>query len=72
MSLSNDAITAMANFIQQHDNFLLITHDRPDGDALGSLLALSRSLNRHGKKATPILTADLPERYQFLQADEPL
>lgn len=72
MSLSNDAIAAMANFIQQHDRFLLITHDRPDGDALGSLFALSRSLNRHGKKATPILTANLPERYQFLQANEAL
>jgi phosphoesterase RecJ-like protein len=71
MSLTNEAITAMADFIHQHEKFLIITHDRPDGDALGSLFALSRSLNQHGKKATPILTADLPERYQFLQTDEP-
>ena len=72
MSISHQALAAMADFIRQHENFLLITHDRPDGDALGSLLAMARTLNWHGKKATPILTANLPERYQFLETDETL
>jgi phosphoesterase RecJ-like protein len=70
MSISQQALETMAKFVREHENFLIITHDRPDGDALGSLLAMSRALNRHGKKATPILTADLPERYQFLAAND--
>ena len=32
--------------LRQHDKFLLTTHERPDGDAVGSLGALDASVDR--------------------------
>ena len=40
-----------------HDRFILTTHRRPDGDAIGSVLALGRFLQKQGKTVT-MLTAD--------------
>ncbi len=36
-------------FIRSHDRFLVMTHVRPDGDALGSELALADALRALGK-----------------------
>lgn len=38
-------------WLLERDNFLLLTHVRPDGDTLGSASALCRSLNKAGKAA---------------------
>jgi phosphoesterase RecJ-like protein len=53
--------------IQQRDAFLLTSHARPDGDAVGSLLALHQILTQLGKKthvvmsdAVPLIYAPLP------------
>lgn len=40
-----------------HDRFVLTTHRRPDGDAIGSVLALGRFLEKKGKSVY-VLTAD--------------
>ena len=40
-----------AHFLRGRDDFLLITHDRPDGDTIGSAAALCRGLRQLGKKA---------------------
>jgi phosphoesterase RecJ-like protein len=44
----------------------VISHERPDGDAVGSLLALSLALARAGKQVAPVLGDGLPGRYRFL------
>lgn len=44
----------------------VVSHVRPDGDAIGSLLALALSLQQLGKRATPVLADGLPSRYGFL------
>lgn len=44
----------------------VVTHVRPDGDAIGSLLALSLCLQHQGKQVTPVLADGLPSRYAFL------
>ena len=44
----------------------VISHERPDGDAVGSLLALSLALARAGKQVAPVLGEGLPGRYRFL------
>ena len=46
------------------------THERPDGDAIGSLLAMVLSLQRAGKRATPVLAGGLPSRFRFLPGSE--
>ncbi len=46
------------------------THERPDGDAIGSMLAMVLSLQRAGKRATPVLDGGLPSRFRFLPGSE--
>ncbi len=49
------------SLLRTHDRFLLTTHTRPDGDALGSQIALGRFLEKQGKQVT-LLNCDLANR----------
>jgi phosphoesterase RecJ-like protein len=52
--------------------FLLTTHERPDGDAVGSLAAMQRVLAALGKDALAFLAADefpLPYEYRFIELE---
>ena len=40
-----------ADFLQSHDNYLILSHRRPDGDTVGSCAALCRGLRALGKQA---------------------
>ena len=40
-----------AQFLRQHDHYVILTHRRPDGDTLGSAAALCRLLRALGKTA---------------------
>ena len=53
------------------DSVLLVTHLRPDGDALGSTFGLRAFLRAQGKKADVLLTDGMPHRYLRLYR-EPL
>lgn len=48
----------------------VLTHERPDGDAVGSMLALTLGLQRAGRKAVPVLAEGLPGRFRFLPGAE--
>jgi phosphoesterase RecJ-like protein len=65
-------VGAVADAIREHDRFLLITHENPDGDALGSTLALKLALDRLGKDAVMYLygEAPLPAEYGFMPLDD--
>jgi phosphoesterase RecJ-like protein len=59
--------------IKGADRFLLTTHENPDGDALGSLLATHRILEALGKDSVMFLAAKefpLPVEYRFLPLEE--
>ena len=60
-----DAVVAA---IRGHERFLVTTHENPDGDALGSLLAMHLALERFGKDSVMYLLgqAPLPGEYRFL------
>lgn len=49
-----------------HDNIVLTTHVNPDGDALGSELALASWLRTNGRKVSIINTSATPAVYRFL------
>jgi phosphoesterase RecJ-like protein len=56
--------------LRGHERFLLTTHERPDGDAVGSLAAMQRVLAALGKDALAFLAADefpLPYEYRFIE-----
>jgi bifunctional oligoribonuclease and PAP phosphatase NrnA len=52
---------------------LLVTHEHPDGDALGSLVAMHEILRALGKDSVPFIDADelpLPYEYRFFALDD--
>ena len=49
---------------------LVVTHARPDGDALGSLAALCGAARAAGKQTATLVPGDVPERYDFLLAGD--
>ncbi len=53
-------------FVARHSRFLIMTHVRPDGDALGSELALAAGLRKKGKSARVVVASNLGPRYEFL------
>src|SRR5271163_4956007 len=52
--------------IEQRDRFLLTSHARPDGDAVGSALACCQVLRSMGKEADVVLHDGVPRIYQPL------
>jgi phosphoesterase RecJ-like protein len=64
---TND-LAAVVAAIRSHDRFLVTTHENPDGDALGSLLATKLALRQLGKDAVMTLYGDapLPGEYAFM------
>jgi len=64
-------VEAVADAIRSHDRFLLVTHENPDGDALGSILALKLALDQLGKDSVMYLYGDapLPTEYSFMPLD---
>src|SRR5207249_1166346 len=55
--------------VRRHQRFLLTTHVRPDGDGLGSMLALAETLEAQGKQTRLVVASTLPPRYAFLDPD---
>jgi phosphoesterase RecJ-like protein len=53
-------------FVRRHHRFLLTTHVRPDGDGLGSMLALGEALEGEGKAVQLAIASNFPHRYAFL------
>jgi phosphoesterase RecJ-like protein len=52
--------------VRRHQRFVLTTHVRPDGDGLGSMLALAEVLEKQGKSTRLTVASFLPPRYDFL------
>ncbi len=59
----------VAAAIRGHDRFLVTTHENPDGDALGSLLAMTLALRELGKDAEMYLYGEvpIPNEYEFME-----
>ncbi len=59
---------AVVEALRAHDRLLVTSHESPDGDALGSLLAMHLALEQLGKDSVMTLTstAPLPAEYAFL------
>src|SRR3954454_16673846 len=53
-------VAQVADAIRSHDRFLLITHENPDGDALGSILATKLALDQLAKDSVMYLYGDAP------------
>ncbi|MGE4353627.1 MAG: bifunctional oligoribonuclease/PAP phosphatase NrnA [Oscillospiraceae bacterium] len=61
--------TQCAEFLREHDNYLLMTHRRPDGDTLGSASALCLILRRLGKRAYLMANPEITPKYADFVSD---
>ncbi|HEA47070.1 MAG TPA: bifunctional oligoribonuclease/PAP phosphatase NrnA [bacterium] len=65
-----DELREIAKVIKKNKNFFITSHIRPDGDSIGSQLALKRILERLGKEVTIANHDSVPEIYDFLPGIE--
>jgi phosphoesterase RecJ-like protein len=52
--------------LRSRDNFLIATHINPDGDAIGSSVALAMALEQIGKKVALLDKHTIPHQYFFM------
>lgn len=63
-------IDAVVDMLRSSERHVLVTHEYPDGDALGTTLALAHALKSLGKQVTLICVDDIPLPFQFLPGIE--
>jgi len=56
--------------LQDHDRFVITTHKRPDGDAIGSQLALGKFLNYLGKEVLLFNSDPVPPTLDWINGSE--
>lgn len=66
---TNASLQAIAERIKRSRSLVCLTHSKPDGDAIGSTLALARAAERAGVQATVVYLAPFPPRFQPLIKD---
>ena len=62
----NASFEQIGDVLRAHDSFVILSHVRPDGDAIGSQIALGSSLMAMGKSVRLINEDGLPENLAFL------
>ena len=58
-----------ADLLRDNDEFIILTHDHPDGDTLGAGFALCRALLKMGKFASVMNATEIPKKYDYLYKD---
>ena len=64
------SLSDIGKIILEANKILLITHYRPDGDAIGSSIALASSLSRLGKEVLCLNRDETPNYLRFLENEE--
>jgi len=59
-------VSEVLKAIEQHDDFVLTSHARPDGDAIGSALGCVQIMQAMGKRAEVVLSDGVPHIYRGL------
>ena len=60
----------LADLFRRHDSFAVIAHVHPDGDAIGSTLALGEALKQMGKKVVMMNEDGVPSNLAFMPGVE--
>lgn len=66
MSAARSTFEEIGRAFREHQRFVILSHVRPDGDALGSQLALALSLRQLGKDIRVWNEDGMLEKYSFL------
>ena len=63
-------VQQIINQINDHQSFLVVAHENPDGDAIGSTLALSLALREMGKDVVAFNVDTVPEAMRYLKGSD--
>ena len=66
MTAPHADLSRIRDALLEGDNFLLTSHARPDGDSLGSQLALAEALRQIGKRVRVVNCDAAPALYAFM------
>jgi phosphoesterase RecJ-like protein len=69
-TMNDSPLQRICDVIESRSEFLLVTHFEPDGDGVGSCLALWHLLRERGKSAVAWLPQGVPAKYRFLPGAE--
>src|SRR5579871_6486878 len=61
---ASDPIEAILEVLRKGERFLVCSHSRPDGDAVGSVLAMGMLLRQMGKRADLVTADRVPSIYR--------
>ena len=70
LTQENASFEQIGEVLRNHQSFVLLSHVRPDGDAIGSQLALGYALIAAGKSVRMINEDGLPENLAFMAGSE--
>lgn len=68
--IEQNAMAEILAVLRQGERFLVCSHSRPDGDAVGSMLAMGRLLDQMGKRADLVAADRIPFMYRQLPGAE--
>jgi phosphoesterase RecJ-like protein len=66
----NTSFAKIGEAFEAHQSFAVVSHVRPDGDAIGSILALGHALEQMGKSVRYLNNDGCPESLAFLPGSE--
>jgi phosphoesterase RecJ-like protein len=66
IALAQDPVARILRALRQGERFLVCSHSRPDGDAVGSMLAMGMLLEKMGKRADLVTADGVPLIYRRL------
>jgi phosphoesterase RecJ-like protein len=70
MDLNHELIETIHGQLEKVNKVLVVSHLRPDGDAIGSLLGIGLSLLEVGKDVQMALSDGVPDNFRFLPGSE--
>ena len=59
----------IAKALEEHQRIVILTHENPDGDTLGSAFALYYALTAMGKQVRVENCGPIPTQFSYLTAD---
>jgi bifunctional oligoribonuclease and PAP phosphatase NrnA len=68
--MNNDLHTEIRQRLQDAQRIMIVSHVRPDGDAIGSMLALGLSLQQIGKQVEMVLADGVPSNFRHMKGSD--
>lgn len=68
--IDSESVRRVAQWVNDYEKFVIIGHTSPDGDAVGSALALGHYLDSKGKQAQVVMPNAFPDFYKWMPGSE--